>query len=55
MRVLKRLFDLLCSGLGLLVCSPLFLAVALLIKLRDNGPVFYKQQRVGYRGRLFRI
>lgn len=55
MRVLKRLFDLLCSGLGLLLLAPLFLVVALIIKLRDNGPVFYKQQRIGYRGRPFRM
>jgi lipopolysaccharide/colanic/teichoic acid biosynthesis glycosyltransferase len=51
----KRLFDLLASGLGLLVLSPVFLALALWIKLDSPGPVFFRQERVGQFGRLFRI
>jgi len=55
MRWSKRLFDLFWSILGLLILWPLFLVVALLIKLDDKGPVFFRQERVGYKGRPFRI
>jgi lipopolysaccharide/colanic/teichoic acid biosynthesis glycosyltransferase len=51
----KRLFDWLASGLGLLVLSPVLLAFALWIKLDSPGPVFFRQERVGQFGRLFRI
>lgn len=51
----KRLFDLFWSMLGLAVLWPLFLLIALLIKLEDGGPVFFRQERVGYKGRSFRI
>ncbi len=44
-RVVKRIFDIVCSGLALIVLSPLFLVIALAIKLYDGGPVFYKQRR----------
>ncbi|MGI9952922.1 sugar transferase [Moorellaceae bacterium AZ2] len=51
----KRLFDLFWSLLGLAVLWPLFLLIALLIKLEDGGPVFFRQERVGYKGRPFYI
>ncbi len=53
MRLSKRLFDLLASAVGLLLLVPLFALIALLIKLDDGGPVFFRQERVGYRGRPF--
>jgi len=43
----KRLFDIVASGLGLIVLSPLFLILAIWIKLDSKGPVFYRQVRVG--------
>lgn len=52
---MKRLFDIVASGCGLLVLSPLFLIVAIWIKLDSRGPVFYRQVRVGYKNRDFRI
>lgn len=52
---MKRLFDILASGLGLLVLSPLFLVLAVWIPLDSQGPVFYRQTRVGRGGRDFRI
>ena len=52
---MKRLFDVLASGLGLLVLSPLFLVLALWIKLDSKGPVFYRQVRVGRNNKDFRI
>ena len=51
----KRLFDFLVSGFGLLVLSPALFAVALWIKLDSKGPVFFRQERVGLGGKLFRI
>ena len=51
----KRLFDLVCTALGLVVVSPVMLVIALLIKLDDGGPVFFTQERVGLRGRPFRM
>jgi len=51
---MKRLFDVMASGLGLLVLFPLFLFVALWIKLDSPGPVFYRQVRVGRHNKEFR-
>jgi lipopolysaccharide/colanic/teichoic acid biosynthesis glycosyltransferase len=51
----KRLFDLLGASLALLLLSPLMLAIAATIKLDSRGPVFFRQQRVGRHGVLFRI
>ena len=53
--MVKRLFDLLVSGLGLLLLAPLLLALALAIKLDTPGPVFFRQVRVGRHGVEFRI
>ena len=52
---MKRLFDIIASGLGLLVLSPLFLIMAVWIKLDSKGPVFYRQVRVGRNNKDFRI
>ena len=54
-RVLKRTFDLLVSALAILLLLPLWLLIALLIKLDSKGPVFYTQERVGMDGRLFLV
>ncbi len=53
--LVKRTIDLLASGVGLLLLAPLFLAIAVAIKLTSSGPVFFKQQRVGQYGRLFTV
>lgn len=52
---MKRLFDILASGLGLVCLSPLFAAVAVWIKFDSRGPVFYRQVRVGRGNKDFRI
>lgn len=52
---MKRLFDIVASGLGLIVLSPLFLILAIWIKLDSKGPVFYRQVRVGFKNKDFRI
>lgn len=54
-RLLKRLLDVSASAVGLLLVSPLLLAVALAIKLTDGGPVLFWQTRVGRWGREFRF
>jgi lipopolysaccharide/colanic/teichoic acid biosynthesis glycosyltransferase len=51
---MKRLFDLLVSGLGLLLLSPIWALAAGAIKLEDGGPVFFSQARVGRGGRPFK-
>jgi lipopolysaccharide/colanic/teichoic acid biosynthesis glycosyltransferase len=51
----KRSFDLLASGLGLVLLAPLLLVLAVWIKLDSQGPVFFRQERVGRDGKLFRI
>lgn len=52
---MKRLFDITASGCGLLVLSPILLLVAIWIKMDSRGPVFYRQVRVGYKNKDFRI
>ena len=50
---MKRFFDLIISFFGLVILTPVFIIIALLIKLDDNGPLLFKQQRVGKNGILF--
>ena len=51
----KRGFDLVVSGLMLLVTWPLLMAVALAIRIDSRGPALFRQERVGLRGETFRI
>ncbi|HOY08554.1 MAG TPA: sugar transferase [Candidatus Omnitrophota bacterium] len=53
--VLKRFFDIILSAVLLTIFSPVFLIVAVLIRTDSPGPVFYVQQRVGLKGRRFRL
>ncbi len=52
---MKRVFDIVASGLGLLILSPLFLILGIWIKLDSPGPVFFRQVRVGLHNKDFRI
>lgn len=52
---MKRAFDIALSGIGLLVSWPVWLLAAAAITIEDRGPVFYTQERVGLRGRVFRV
>lgn len=54
-RLLKRVFDVICSGTALLILSPLFLIAAILIKTFMPGPVFFTQERLGVNLKPFRI
>jgi len=51
--IAKRAFDVALSSLGLLASSPVWLLVAVAVKLDDGGPVFYRQPRTGIGGRAF--
>ena len=53
--MLKRVLDVILSGLGLAVVSPLLAMIAFAIKLDSPGPVFFRQNRLGLNGSLFRI
>ena len=52
-RITKRAFDIALASIALMILSPVWLVVALLIKFDSEGPVFYTQERVGMDGRLF--
>ncbi len=54
-RLLKRAFDILFSALGILLLAPAALIIAGIILVRDGRPVFFRQERVGLRGRAFKI
>jgi lipopolysaccharide/colanic/teichoic acid biosynthesis glycosyltransferase len=51
--VVKRSIDVASSALALILCSPLFLAIAVAIKVSSKGPVLFKQKRVGQYGKFF--
>ena len=52
---MKRLFDIIASGMGLLILSPILIVVAIWIKLDSPGPIFYRQVRVGRNNKDFQI
>lgn len=53
--VVKHTFDVCVAAIGLVLLSPLFLIIALLVHFDSPGPVLYKQERVGFRGQTFNI
>ena len=54
-KIVKRTFDLICSTLGLIVWSPVLIVIAIRIKKGSDGPVFFKQIRVGENNKEFEI
>jgi exopolysaccharide biosynthesis polyprenyl glycosylphosphotransferase len=52
-RLIKRASDIVLTSVGLLIISPLMLAIAAVVKLQDGGPVIFRQTRVGRGGELF--
>lgn len=52
---MKRLFDILASGMGLIILSPVFAIIAVWVKIDSRGPVFYRQTRVGRGNKDFRL
>ncbi|MGE0520988.1 MAG: sugar transferase [Candidatus Binatia bacterium] len=53
--ILKRIFDIVASVLGLLLLMPVLVVVAVLIRIDSRGPVFFRQERMGRGGRAFLI
>lgn len=54
-KIFKRLFDIIASFIGIILISPFLLIIAICIKLGSNGPIFFKQERVGFKGKHFLI
>lgn len=51
----KRFSDIVCSIVGLIFLSPVFLVIAILMKRQKNGTIFFRQERIGYGGKPFTI
>ena len=51
--VVKRSIDIVCSGLGLIVLSPILLITAVLIRIKLGSPIFFTQDRLGKDGKVF--
>ncbi|ACD52028.1 sugar transferase [Clostridium botulinum] len=54
-KIVKRIFDFVCSTLGIIILSPIFILLSIMIKTGSDGPVFFKQIRVGEDGKDFEI
>lgn len=54
-RMIKRAFDIICALIGLVILSPVFLIIYIVLRVQGKGPVIYRQERIGYGGRPFRI
>ena len=53
--IVKRIFDVIAAVVALIVFSPVFLAIYIAIKNEDHGPAIFKQKRLGYKGRIFKL
>lgn len=54
-KAVKRLTDIVCAAVGLVILSPVYLMIAILIKIQNNGPVIFRQERIGLDGKPFTI
>lgn len=54
-RYIKRFFDFIIATIGLVILSPVLIVAFVLVKLDSKGPIFFKQQRAGYKGELFEV
>ena len=54
-RTVKRLFDIVFSLAGIIILSPVYLVIAIMLKRQKNGPAIFSQERIGYRGKPFTI
>ncbi len=54
-RLVKRAFDIVCSFFGILFLSPVYIIVYIVMRCKEGGPVVYKQERIGYKGKTFKI
>ena len=54
-RLLKRMIDIICSLSGLIILSPVFLVVSILVYIKLGSPIFFTQERVGKNGKIFKM
>lgn len=54
-QIIKRFFDILISTIGIIICAPIMLVCALLVKMSSEGPVIFKQERVGHHNNTFNM
>lgn len=54
-KFIKRVFDIILSGIALLILSPLLLIVSLIVRVKLGSPIVFKQERPGYKGKLFKM
>lgn len=54
-QTVKRLFDIVFSLAGMIILSPVYLVIAIMLKRQKNGPAIFSQERIGYRGKPFTI
>lgn len=54
-RYVKRILDIIFSLLLIIICSPIYLVVGILVRVKLGSPVIFKQERPGYRGRIFML
>lgn len=52
-RIMKRIFDILASGLGIIITAPIMLITAIAVKIDSRGPIIYKNERIGSNGDKF--
>lgn len=54
-KIIKRAVDIVLSGIGIIIASPIMLLEAIAIKLEDHGPVLFKQERITKNGKTFKV
>jgi len=54
-KIIKRIIDVFASLMALLILSPLFIIISILIKSTSKGPILYRQERIGYKNKVFKI
>ena len=54
-QLLKRIIDIICSLIGLIILSPIFLIVSILVYIKLGSPIFFTQERVGKDGKIFKM
>ncbi|MDU7215301.1 sugar transferase [Clostridium sp.] len=54
-KILKRLLDIVASGIGIIILSPILIIISIIIKITSRGPIFFKQVRVGKNEKKFKI
>lgn len=54
-KIVKRIYDFICATIGLILLSPFFILIGIVIKFNSTGPVFYASKRVGEKGEIFKM